>query len=209
MAHQLSIPSCILTPNDINHLPPIRKPLRINIEGPTVSIEKLLPGVSWQTQDCPTKFPQPAGPPLADLTYRAVYGQAPASDADLVLRDEYLGWIRRPVPTRHIDYYGVTFDHCVPENDEDPEVLQINIFEMDDDDGAYARAGLLFPVDPRQYAGVKILAAPRCCQRRRGKTDRRRVNNQVFMRLARDNGVSWEAIYKTMFPEQQQLGSTV
>lgn len=36
---------------------------------------------------------------------------------------------------RIIDYYGVTFDHLVGEHETNPEVLQINIFEMDDDNG--------------------------------------------------------------------------
>lgn len=99
---------------------------------------------------------------------------------------------------REIDYYGVVFDHLVHEDDADPEVLQINILETDDDGGAYANAGLLFPVDPLHYAGVRILAVPRCCQKRRGKTDRRRVNGQVKVRTARSNGVPWETIYKSI-----------
>ncbi|EGX89987.1 hypothetical protein CCM_08241 [Cordyceps militaris CM01] len=171
MPHQLSIPPCVLTPAHPHHLPPIQKPLRINIEGPT-----------------------PAGPELADLTYRTLYGKAPVLDTDLVVRDEYLGWIRRPVPLRHIDYYGVTFDHLVREDDADPEVLQINILEMDDDG------------DPLQYAGVRILAVPRCCQKRNGKTDRKRVNNQVEMRKARSNGISWETIYKSIIYHNSGAG---
>ena len=37
-----------------------------------------------------------------------------------------------------IDYYGVTFDHLVLIDDLNPEVLQINIVEVEDDNGAYA-----------------------------------------------------------------------
>lgn len=44
-----------------------------------------------------------------------------------------------------IDYYGVTFDHLVPPHDLDPEVLQIDIIEMDDDEGAYANTHLPVP----------------------------------------------------------------
>lgn len=34
-----------------------------------------------------------------------------------------------------IDYYGVTFDHNLPSDVSDPEVLQINIIEIEDDNG--------------------------------------------------------------------------
>jgi hypothetical protein len=85
---------------------------------------------------------------------------------------------------RHIDYYGVTFDHLVPENDINPEVLQINIIEMDEDDGAYANEGLSFTVDAAEYKGQKVLAVPRCCQKRKGTQDRARVNDEVQNRIA-------------------------
>ncbi|RSL57091.1 hypothetical protein CEP54_008501 [Fusarium duplospermum] len=49
-------------------------------------------------------------------------------------------------PWTRIDYYGVTFDHLVPSDDTDPEVLQINIIEMDHDEGACARQPTLTPV---------------------------------------------------------------
>ena len=83
---------------------------------------------------------------------------------------------------RQIDYYGVTFDHLVPTNDTDPEVLQINIIEMDDDGGAYANRYLLFTVDPTEYTGKKVLFLPRCCQKRKGTQDRRRINESVLER---------------------------
>lgn len=78
-----------------------------------------------------------------------------------------------------IDYYGVTFDHLVPSNDLDPEVLQINIIEMDDDNGEYANTYLPFHVDPVDFTGKKVLAVPRCCQKRKGTQDRPRVNWSV------------------------------
>lgn len=79
-----------------------------------------------------------------------------------------------------IDYYGVTFDHLVSTDDDlDPEVLQINIIEMDDDEGAYANEHLPFPVDPAEYTGKRVLAVPRCCQKRKGTQDRARVNESV------------------------------
>ena len=78
-----------------------------------------------------------------------------------------------------IDYYGVTFDHLVPPDDEDPEVLQINIIEMDDDGGAYANEHLPFQVNAAEYTGRRVLAVPRCCQKRKGTQDRWRINFEV------------------------------
>lgn len=83
---------------------------------------------------------------------------------------------------RRIDYYGVTFDHLVPSDDRDPETLQINIIETDDDDAAYANMHLLFPVDAGEYRGKKVLAVPRCCSKRKGTTDRGRINESVIMK---------------------------
>lgn len=83
---------------------------------------------------------------------------------------------------RHIDYYGVTFDHLVPADDPDPEVLQINIIEVDDDGGKYANTYLPFSVNPAEYTGKKVLAVPRCCQKRKGSQDRPRINESVTER---------------------------
>lgn len=92
------------------------------------------------------------------------------------------------IVSRNIDYYGVTFDHLVPAEDVDPDVLQLNIIEMEADGGPYAHGVeyanqyLLFPVDPADYAGKKVLAVPRCCQKRQGSQDRVRVNSAVAER---------------------------
>lgn len=88
-------------------------------------------------------------------------------------------------PAREIDYYGVTFDHLVPADDTDPEVLQINIIEIEEDGGAYANENLPFSVDPADFIGKKVLAVPRCCQKRKGTQDRGRVNDGVVMRERR------------------------
>lgn len=76
----------------------------------------------------------------------------------------------------------MTFDHLVPADDTDPEVLQINIIEIQDDDGAYANENLPFAVDPADFVGKKVLAVPRCCQKRKGTQDRGRVNDSVQAR---------------------------
>lgn len=210
MAFELHIPPCIHTPAHSLHPPLLEKPLRIQIEGPIVAIQKLLPGISWYTDPLSLKFPQPAGPELAKLAYRVIYGRhtRPEFANDLVVRDEYWGWVTNVIPfrcvlpfstgcnpicrgiatalltspLRHIDYYGVTFDHLVPANDPDPDVLQTNILELETTSGpfangeAYANHYLLFTIDPADYAGKRVLAVPRCCQKRKGTQDRARVN---------------------------------
>jgi len=82
-----------------------------------------------------------------------------------------------------IDYYGVTFDHLVPADDTDPEVLQINIVEIEDDAGMYAIKYNQFKINPADYVGKQVLGAPRCCSTRKGTTDRKRVNGAVNERI--------------------------
>lgn len=97
-------------------------------------------------------------------------------------------------PPRNIDYYGVTFDHLVPTDNSDPDVLQINIIEIETDSGpfadgaAYTNEHLLFAVDPANYARKKIIAVPRCCQKRTSTQDRERVNTEVAERDAGRRG---------------------
>lgn len=82
-----------------------------------------------------------------------------------------------------IDYYGVTFDHLIQPDETNPEALQINIIEIEDDNGVYANTWLLFAVDPEEFIGKKVLAVPRCCQKRKGTQDRWRVNALVDQRV--------------------------
>ncbi|KAK8141396.1 hypothetical protein G3M48_000125, partial [Beauveria asiatica] len=107
----LCINTCIQKPRHRLHPPPSGTPLRIRIQGPLESIEKLLPEAKWHSI---VPFPQPGGVELANLTHEAFY----------------------------IDYYGVTFDHLVPRDCPDPEVLVINIIELDNNGGIYADGGL-------------------------------------------------------------------
>ena len=64
----------------------------------------------------------------------------------------------------------------------------INIIEVDNDGGEYADGGkyanevLLFPVNPTDYTGKKVLAVPRCCQHKKGTQDRRLINGLVAER---------------------------
>ncbi|KAM5450682.1 hypothetical protein MaudCBS49596_004213 [Microsporum audouinii] len=183
MPLQLYIPPCVHTPTGPYHFPPPEKPLRIQIEGPLVAIQRLFPDAPWHIDVANQIFPQPAGIELAKLTYQKIYGKDISLEipGDMVLRDQYLGWVPPP-SCNEIDYYGVTFDHLVPADDTDPEVLQINIIEIEDDNGAYANQWLSFRVDPVEFTGKKVLAVPRCCTKRKGTTDRIRVNECVRWR---------------------------
>lgn len=64
-----------------------------------MSIQKLLPNEPWLFSEFPPPYPQPSGPSLAKLAYRAIYGSDPRPDIenDLVVRDEYLGWIKETI----------------------------------------------------------------------------------------------------------------
>lgn len=53
---------------------------------------------------------------------------------------------------------------------------------MDGDEGQYANACLPFAVDWKEFAGKRILAVPRCCQTRKGTTDRLRISEGVRIR---------------------------
>ncbi|KAK2053959.1 hypothetical protein LY76DRAFT_580865 [Colletotrichum caudatum] len=184
MALQLHIPPCIRNPPHHHHFPPVDKPLRIRIQGPLQSIQKLVPHVQWHPI---LPFPQPGGLELAKLTHETLYKQS-RIDSTPVIRDEYLAWViegRRPLD--YIDYYGVTFDHLIAPDDQNPEVLVINIIEVDNnggyaDGGKYANEVLAFSVNPSDYTGKKVLAVPRCCQHKKGTQDRTLINDMVAER---------------------------
>lgn len=100
MAFELHIPPCTSTPAHHLHPPLLEKPLRIQIEGPVVAIQKLLPEILWYTDPLSLVFPQPAGPEIAKLAYQKVYGRdiRPELANDIIVRDEYLGWVTDVTP---------------------------------------------------------------------------------------------------------------
>lgn len=100
MGYELYIPPCIHDPPHPLHPPPLDKPLRISIEGPLPAIEKLLPSRTWPNDPSKVVFPQPAANDLAKMTYRAIYGQdvRPEVAGDIIVRDEYLGWVIDKIP---------------------------------------------------------------------------------------------------------------
>jgi hypothetical protein len=74
----------------------------------------------------------------------------------------------------YINYYKITFDHLVPADNPNPEVLVISIIEVDNDGGAFANKVLLFLIDPTEYTGEKILRVLRCYEIKKGTQDRQR-----------------------------------
>jgi len=99
MALELYIHPYIHNPPHRLHPSPSDKPLRIQIQGPLESIQKLLPNASWHTI---VPFPQPGELKLASLTHKKLYGQEGLGGGDgaLAVRDEYLAWVmegRRPL----------------------------------------------------------------------------------------------------------------
>ncbi|KAK1989659.1 hypothetical protein LX36DRAFT_686407 [Colletotrichum falcatum] len=154
MALELYIPPCIVDPPCNLHPPPFKRPLQIQIKGPLVSIEKLFPAIQWKIPlGNTTEYFQPASPMLAALTYKHLYRKEARDHADasgdLVVQD------------KRINYYSVTFNHLVPADNANPEVLQINIIKTEEDNRAYANKYLLFPVDAKDYTGKKVLTVPR------------------------------------------------
>lgn len=100
MGYELHIPPCVSNPAHPFHPPPLEKPLRIQIEGPKVAIQKLFPSILWHTDPLALVFPQLASHELARMTYQAVYGRdaRPEVATDVVVRDEYLGWVTDVIP---------------------------------------------------------------------------------------------------------------
>ena len=105
MALKIHIPPCIDTPRHHYHPPPLGHPLRIHIQGPLVSIQKLIPDIDWTIEDWEIPDFLPGGAPLARLTYEALYGQALKASEKITVRNEYLGWIIEPVRKMYVKYF--------------------------------------------------------------------------------------------------------
>ncbi len=79
MPLKLYIHPCIHRPHHHLHPPPFNCALRIRIQGPLESIEKLLPTAPWRKIG---PFPQQGGLELARLTQEALYGKMALEGAD-------------------------------------------------------------------------------------------------------------------------------
>jgi hypothetical protein len=85
MTPPLHMTPCIQSPPQSHHPPPRDKPLRVRVQGPLVTIQKLLPDTPWHPIGT---FPQPGGIQLANLTQKHLYGGGELRAA--AVRDEYL-----------------------------------------------------------------------------------------------------------------------
>ncbi|KAK2744017.1 hypothetical protein FQN57_004470 [Myotisia sp. PD_48] len=142
-----------------------------------LAIQRLLPKAEWQRSPCfaPDRSLLPAGSELANLAFRVLYDRDVQPDiiGDMVVRTEtYQALVETPT-VFIIDYYGVTFDHLVPAKDTYPETLQINIIEVEDDEGKSASKYLPFEVDPSDYVGKKFLLYQDAVKKGRGLQIRR------------------------------------
>ncbi|KAH8727705.1 hypothetical protein GQ44DRAFT_787882 [Phaeosphaeriaceae sp. PMI808] len=113
----------------------------------------------------------------------------PSPERPLRIHIQALWYQSRSSSRKEIDYYGVTFDYKVPMDEVDPEVLAVNIIEMENNSGEYAngieyvRRYLRVYVNVGEYSGTEVLAVPRCCQKKQGTTDRTRINTDVQRRV--------------------------
>ncbi|KAI5862903.1 hypothetical protein GGS23DRAFT_570054 [Durotheca rogersii] len=189
MPANLIIPRCEQNPVHPNHPPPQDKPLRIQILGLNKIIDQLFgDGAKMPSEDRPitstTLDFDEVGLRFAKMAFKQLYGRDvdPNTPSDFVPRYQYNtfhGKVGECQPWEHvIDGYGITFDHLVsPADDDDPETLMINVCDPSDPKAApYIRLDLgQYNAGPESF----VLLVPRCCQLRRGTTDRRGINGQV------------------------------
>ncbi|KAM7193089.1 hypothetical protein V8F33_007961 [Rhypophila sp. PSN 637] len=198
MPARLVIPPCGDNPKHRHHLPPEDQPLRVSIIGLNTEFERLFPdspklpagpdctACSGNRGEAQRTFHE-IGPLLAKLVFANLYGRDSNDEIpdDLVLRDEGHGWAlkRGEAGENRITHYILTFDHLVPStDDDDPEVLQLNLFVPSD--AQYSKISLIQYFEDDDC----VVLVPRCCQVRKGTTDRGRVNDAVKERKARTRG---------------------
>lgn len=82
---------------------------------------------------------------------------------------------------RYIDHYSTTFDHLVPPDDDEPEVIIIFICETEYDNASYAQARYPGVVDPLDYVPhqKRVFAFPQCCLHSCGANAGASINQEV------------------------------
>ncbi|KAI3332454.1 hypothetical protein HD806DRAFT_480605 [Xylariaceae sp. AK1471] len=122
---------------------------------------------------------------LVQMAFRLLYGcdPDPGNPSDMVLRHQYDIWRgatadRVLLPEPILEGYAITFDHLLgPDDEDDPETLMLNI--LDPNDPLIAN---FITIDKDPYTSGPepvLLLVPRCCQARKGTTDRRRINREI------------------------------
>ncbi|KAI0102205.1 hypothetical protein GGR51DRAFT_298461 [Nemania sp. FL0031] len=189
MAFRLVLPQCEQTPTCVNHPPESEKPLRIQVMGDNKDLNNLFDdGTKMPTpkssMDKAKEFIKP-GLELARMTFRLLYGRDPdpGNPSDMVPRHQYDIWRgatadRVLLPEPILEGYAITFDHLLgPDDEDDPETLMLNIVDPNEPPIAD-----LITVDKSPYISKSepvLLLVPRCCQVRKGTTDRRRINREI------------------------------
>ncbi|CAH0043512.1 unnamed protein product [Clonostachys solani] len=186
MPAHLVIPPCEHNPAHPNHLPSYEKPLRIQILGTNSLIDQVFEdGIHMPSQERPIVSPvdfDEVGIRFAKMAFKQLYRRDvdPNNSSDFVPRYQYhmyRGKRGECQPWEHtIEGYGITFDHCVPEDDDDPETLMINVCGPSD-----SQSASYYSLDLGVYktSPATVLLVPRCCQLRKGTTDRKGINDQV------------------------------
>ncbi|KFA48719.1 hypothetical protein S40293_11452 [Stachybotrys chartarum IBT 40293] len=117
------------------------------------------------------------------MAFKQLYGQEVNTNnrTDFIPRYQYStfwGKYGECEPWEHVvDGYGITFDHFVPDDDEDPETLMMNIYDPSDPASAQLAKLDLGPYSTSSTPTVLLI--PRCCQLRQGTTDRKGINDQL------------------------------
>ncbi|KAI0489837.1 hypothetical protein F4859DRAFT_462554 [Xylaria cf. heliscus] len=189
MVFKLVLPQCEQTPTCVNHPPEPDKPLRIQIIGLNKDLDNVFDdGTKWPTPksslDKATEFIEP-GLRLVQMAFCLLYGRDPdpGNPSDMVPRHQYDIWRgatedRVLLPKPILEGYAITFDHLLgPDDEDDPETLMLNIINPNDPQ----RAGFIM-IDTSPYTSGPepvLLLVPRCCQVRKGTTDRRRINREI------------------------------
>ncbi|KAI1299873.1 hypothetical protein F5Y03DRAFT_364995 [Xylaria venustula] len=189
MAFKLVLPQCEQTPPCMNHPPEWENPLRIQIGSDIVDLNNLFgDGVKITSPKSSlnrsAEFIEP-GLRLVQMAFRLLYGRDPdpGNPSDMVPRHQYDVWRgatadRTLLPEPILEGYAITFDHLLgPDDEDDPETLMLNIVDPNDP----SRADHM-TIDKSPYTsgpGPVLLLVPRCCQVRKGTTDRRRINREI------------------------------
>ncbi|KAI0535877.1 hypothetical protein GGR58DRAFT_515031 [Xylaria digitata] len=209
MAFKLVLPQCEQIPTCVNHPPEWKKPLRIQVMGLNKDLDNLFDdGIKcprprapylapWRLElpfsegsqlerhvDRATEFIEP-GLRFVQMAFRLLYGRDPdpRNPSDIVSRHQYDIWRgatadRVLLPEPILEGYAITFDHLLgPDDEGDPETLMLNIVDPNDPPEAD-----LITIDKSPYTSGHepvLLLIPRCCQVRKGTTDRRRINRGI------------------------------
>ncbi|KAI9782833.1 MAG: hypothetical protein M1839_004584 [Geoglossum umbratile] len=163
MPPTLRIPPCGETPAHSHHPPSLDKPLRIAVGAPVPIARKLFPDAEI-THDYDEPFSaQEVGDRLAKLAFFRLYGRDPdpSQVGDYVVRTA--GFLQpQVVESEDQVYLDTFFDHLVPPEESNPEVLQLRIVDPRDPSSIDKLSKIAISEDVFENCFV---ALPLCCQK--------------------------------------------